>query len=56
MTGLAPLLGAVLLIVLPELLSSLADYKHIFFGGVLILVTMFAPQGLAGKFSRWRAK
>ena len=51
-----PILGAVLLIALPELLSILADYKHIFYGGVLILVTMFAPQGLAGKFSRWRAQ
>ena len=51
-----PILGAVLLTALPELLSILADYKHIFYGGVLILVTMFAPQGLAGKFSRWRAK
>ncbi|CDN57628.1 High-affinity branched-chain amino acid ABC transporter, permease protein (plasmid) [Neorhizobium galegae bv. officinalis bv. officinalis str. HAMBI 1141] len=51
-----PVLGAVLLVALPELLSNLADYKHIFYGGVLVLVTMFAPQGLAGKFSQWRAK
>lgn len=51
-----PVLGAVLLTALPEMLSMLTDYKHIFYGGVLILVTMFAPQGLAGKFSRWRAR
>jgi len=50
-----PVLGAVLLIALPELLSSLADYKHIFYGAVLILVTMFAPKGLVGSFQR-RAK
>lgn len=48
-------LGAVLLIALPELLSSLADYKHIFYGAVLILVTMYAPKGLVGSFQR-RAK
>ncbi|MDR6755770.1 branched-chain amino acid transport system permease protein [Mycoplana sp. BE70] len=51
-----PVMGAALLIVLPELLSSLAEYKHVFYGAVLILVTMLAPQGLAGKFLEWRAR
>lgn len=51
-----PILGAVLLIALPELLSGVADYKHIFYGAVLILVTMFAPKGLVGMLTQGRAK
>lgn len=51
-----PILGAALLVLLPEFLSGLADYKHIFFGALLIAVIIVAPQGLAGTLAQRRAK
>jgi len=43
-----PLLGALVVILLPELLSSLAQYRLLFFGGLLLLVLLIAPNGIAG--------
>lgn len=51
-----PILGAALLIILPEVLSGLAEYKHIFYGGVLIVMIMAAPQGIVGSLLPRRAK
>ncbi len=42
------LLGAGLFTALPELLVVFEDYEMIIYGLILILVIMFAPQGLAG--------
>jgi branched-chain amino acid transport system permease protein len=41
-----PLLGAVLLTALPELLRPLRDYRDIFQGAILILVITYLPRGL----------
>jgi branched-chain amino acid transport system permease protein len=38
--------GATLLTVLPQLTASLADYKHLAFGAILIAVMIFLPRGL----------
>ncbi|MDB5988983.1 MAG: transporter [Herbaspirillum sp.] len=43
-----PLIGAVIVCVLPELLSSLEDYRLLFFGGLLLLVLWIAPDGVIG--------
>jgi len=43
-----PLIGAVIVGVLPELLSSLEDYRLLFFGGLLLLVLWIAPDGVIG--------
>ena len=43
-----PLLGALVVIVLPESLSALAEYRLMFFGGLLLLVLLIAPNGIAG--------
>jgi branched-chain amino acid transport system ATP-binding protein len=43
-----PLLGAVVVVVLPELLSSLAEYRLLLFGAMLLLVLLVAPAGIAG--------
>lgn len=47
-----PLIGAVVVVLLPEALSSLAEYRLMFFGGMLLLVLLLAPNGIAGAFSR----
>ncbi len=43
-----PLLGALVVVLLPELLSSLAEYRLMFFGVLLLLVLWLAPTGIAG--------
>ncbi|WP_134684751.1 branched-chain amino acid ABC transporter permease [Brevibacillus migulae] len=41
-----PLFGALLLTSLPELLRSLAEYKMIMYGAIMVLVMAFRPHGL----------
>ena len=43
-----PLVGALVVGLLPELLSSLAQYRLLFFGGLLLLVLWLAPDGVVG--------
>jgi branched-chain amino acid transport system permease protein len=40
------ILGASLLVILPEFLRGLADYRMLFFGMLLVLLMIFRPQGL----------
>ncbi|MGE8671421.1 MAG: ATP-binding cassette domain-containing protein [Achromobacter kerstersii] len=49
-----PLLGAVVVGLLPEMLSSLEEYRLLFFGAFLLVVLWAAPDGVAGLLSRWR--
>lgn len=49
-----PLLGAALLAALPEVLRPLQNSRLIFNGLVLVLVSVYLPQGLAGLFARRR--
>jgi branched-chain amino acid transport system ATP-binding protein len=50
-----PLLGAVIVGVLPEALSSLEEYRLLFFGVLLLVVLWVAPMGLAGVLGKlWR--
>ena len=51
-----PLLGAVLLTALPELLRFLREYRDIFEGAVLILVTIYLPRGLVTVFELRRTR
>lgn len=49
------ILGAGLMTSLPQFLTVLEDYEMLVFGGILILVMMFAGKGLAGiADSAWR--
>jgi branched-chain amino acid transport system permease protein len=41
-------LGALLLVMLPELFRGLEDYRMLVFGGVMVVVMAFRPQGLIG--------
>ncbi len=43
-----PMLGALVVVLLPEMLSSLAEYRLMFFGVLLLLVLWVAPTGIAG--------
>lgn len=47
-TLIGPLLGAVFLVYVPELLSFTSHFRPAMMGLLLILVTLFAPQGLVG--------
>ena len=51
-----PLLGALVVILLPESLAMLAEYRLIFFGGLLLVVLLIAPNGMAGAaLKAWQA-
>ena len=52
---LGPLYGALVVVVLPELLAGLAEYRLLFVGGLLLIVLLIAPDGIAGTLERtWR--
>ncbi len=42
-----PLLGAVIVSLLPEMFRGLKDYQDLFYGAGLILLLIYAPKGLA---------
>jgi branched-chain amino acid transport system permease protein len=51
-----PALGALVFVGLPEYLRIAAEWRLVLFGVLLVLITLFAPQGLAGLLARaWRA-
>ena len=43
-----PLVGAIAIAALPEALSSLAEYRLLFFGSLLLLILAVMPAGVAG--------
>ncbi|KQP14115.1 branched-chain amino acid ABC transporter ATP-binding protein/permease [Pseudorhodoferax sp. Leaf267] len=47
-TVVGPLIGALVVGVLPELLSGMEEYRLLFFGVLLLVVLWAAPQGVAG--------
>ena len=47
-----PLVGAAIVVLLPEFLAGLAEYRLLFFGGLLLLVLWIAPEGIVGETSR----
>ncbi|TYC60649.1 ATP-binding cassette domain-containing protein [Rhodobacterales bacterium] len=51
-TVLGPLAGALVTVLLPEFLSDLAEYRLLFFGGLLVGVLLIAPRGLVGTLSK----
>ena len=53
---LGPLVGAIVTVLLPELLSGLAEYRLLFFGVMLLGVLWTAPSGVVGAIARLFAK
>ncbi|MET0277767.1 MAG: branched-chain amino acid ABC transporter ATP-binding protein/permease, partial [Pseudorhodoplanes sp.] len=52
---LGPVVGAAISVVLPEILSGLAEYRLLFFGGLLLVVLWLAPDGVIGTVAKlWR--
>jgi branched-chain amino acid transport system ATP-binding protein len=52
---LGPVAGALVSVVLPELLSGLAEYRLLFFGVSLLVILWIAPEGVLGTLARfWR--
>jgi branched-chain amino acid transport system ATP-binding protein len=51
-----PLVGAVIVGLLPELLSGLEEYRLLFFGVLLLVVLWVAPDGVAGLVRRLRLR
>ncbi|MFK7992892.1 MAG: ATP-binding cassette domain-containing protein [Granulosicoccus sp.] len=50
-TTLGPLFGAIVTVMLPEFLSGLAQYRLLFFGGLMLAVLLIAPSGITGLLS-----
>jgi ABC-type branched-subunit amino acid transport system permease subunit/ABC-type branched-subunit amino acid transport system ATPase component len=47
-----PLAGAAVVVLLPELLAGLAEYRLLFFGALLLVVLWIAPEGVVGEIAR----
>ncbi len=43
-----PIVGAAIVVFLPELLAGLAEYRLLFFGALLLIVLWIAPSGIVG--------
>lgn len=52
----APVVGAVVVVTLPELLRPLDDYRLVFYGAALAFVALFMPRGLAQVASWLRSR
>lgn len=50
---LGPVVGAGISVVGPELLSGLAEYRLLFFGGLLLVVLWLAPEGVLGTLAHF---
>jgi branched-chain amino acid transport system ATP-binding protein/branched-chain amino acid transport system permease protein len=50
---LGPVVGAVVTVMLPELLSSLAEYRLLMVGVLLLVVLWIAPEGVIGTLARY---
>jgi ABC-type branched-subunit amino acid transport system ATPase component/ABC-type branched-subunit amino acid transport system permease subunit len=48
-----PLVGALVVALLPEVLAGLAEYRLLFFGVLLLAVLWGAPEGVVGEVARW---
>jgi len=48
-----PLIGAAIVVLLPEVLAGLAEYRLLFFGALMLVVLWAAPEGIVGEVLRW---
>jgi len=51
-----PLVGAAIVVLLPEALAGLAEYRLLFFGALLLAVLLAAPDGVVGSLLRLLAR
>ena len=56
-TTFGPVIGALVTVVMPELVAGLAEYRLLMFGALLLVVLWIAPEGVVGMITkRFRAK
>ena len=48
-----PLVGAAIVVLLPEMVASLAEYSQLLFGALLLVVLWLAPEGIVGGIARF---
>lgn len=48
-----PVIGALVVVLLPEFLSDFAEYRLLLFGGLLLGVLWAAPRGIVGTVAGW---
>ncbi len=46
------ILGALIMILLPEYLRAFSEYRMLVFGGAMVVMMVFRPQGLVSNFRR----
>jgi ABC-type branched-subunit amino acid transport system ATPase component/ABC-type branched-subunit amino acid transport system permease subunit len=51
-----PVLGTVIVVLLPQLFQSFVDYHLLIFGTILLLFLIFLPDGIVGELSRFMRK
>ena len=51
-----PLVGAAIVVLLPEVLAGLAEYRLLIFGALLLVVLLVAPDGVVGAVTRLLSK
>jgi branched-chain amino acid transport system ATP-binding protein/branched-chain amino acid transport system permease protein len=51
-----PIIGAAVVVLLPEVLAGLAEYRLLFFGGLMLIVLWVAPQGIVGAAAKLFAR
>ena len=51
-----PIVGAVVFLLLEEFLSDITEYWQLIFGPFLVLVVLFARDGLLGLVSQWSGR
>ncbi|HEX7219529.1 MAG TPA: ATP-binding cassette domain-containing protein, partial [Burkholderiales bacterium] len=51
-TALGPVAGAIVVVLLPEMLGFLEEYRLLFFGALLLVVLLAAPEGIMGFVER----
>jgi ABC-type branched-subunit amino acid transport system ATPase component/ABC-type branched-subunit amino acid transport system permease subunit len=51
-----PIIGAAVVVLLPEVLAGLAEYRLLFFGGLMLIVLWVAPQGIVGAAAKFFAR
>ena len=55
-TTAGPLVGAIVVVLAPQLGASFAEYQLLFFGAVLFIVLRLAPEGATGAAGRFRRR
>jgi branched-chain amino acid transport system permease protein len=46
------IIGALILILMPEYLRAFSDYRMLVFGAVLVIMMVFRPQGIISNIRR----